>query len=347
MLYVTTRSNRDAYTANRAVLESRGPDGGLYVPFRLPVFSQDEIAGLPDYGFAHNVAHVLNVFFNTKLTEWDVAFCIGRNPVRIKRLSSRIAVGECWHNPQWDFSFLVKTISEQICIKAPGVQAEGDWPGIAIRIAILFGVFGELLRSGVLEVGSELDASVSSDDFSAPISLWYARTMGLPVGSIICCCNENNTLWDLFHNGQFRTDAVAVTTDLPFADVTLPVSLERLIHACGGPLEVVKYLDACRLGRGYYPSESLIHVMRRGIHVSVVSQSRTNSTISTVLNSTGYVLSPYAALAYAGLQDYASHHGSGRFSLVMSERSPRKDIRSICRALNAPEEEIKRLLDVS
>ena len=46
MLYVTTRNNRDAYTAQRVLRENRGPDGGLYVPFREPVFSREEIDAL-------------------------------------------------------------------------------------------------------------------------------------------------------------------------------------------------------------------------------------------------------------------------------------------------------------
>ena len=41
MLYVTTRNNRDAYTARRALTENRGPDGGFFVPFREPVFTPE------------------------------------------------------------------------------------------------------------------------------------------------------------------------------------------------------------------------------------------------------------------------------------------------------------------
>ena len=48
MLYVTTRNNRDAYTAQRVLRENRGPDGGLYVPFREPVFSREEIDALKE-----------------------------------------------------------------------------------------------------------------------------------------------------------------------------------------------------------------------------------------------------------------------------------------------------------
>ena len=45
MLYVTTRDSRDAYTANRALSENRGPEGGFYVPMRLPHFEAEELKG--------------------------------------------------------------------------------------------------------------------------------------------------------------------------------------------------------------------------------------------------------------------------------------------------------------
>ena len=103
MLYVTTRNNRDAYTAQRVLRKNRGPDGGLYVPFREPVFSREEIDALKEKSFHQCVAEVLNRLFNTKLTRWDVEFCVGRYPVRLVNLPQRIIAGECWHNPEWTF----------------------------------------------------------------------------------------------------------------------------------------------------------------------------------------------------------------------------------------------------
>ncbi len=80
MLYVTTRNNRDAYTAQRVLRENRGPDGGLYVPFREPVFSREEIDALKEKSFHQCVAEVLNRLFITKLTRWDVEFCVRQHP---------------------------------------------------------------------------------------------------------------------------------------------------------------------------------------------------------------------------------------------------------------------------
>ena len=36
MLYVTTRNNNDVFTAQHALAENRGADGGLYIPFANP-----------------------------------------------------------------------------------------------------------------------------------------------------------------------------------------------------------------------------------------------------------------------------------------------------------------------
>ena len=43
MLYVSTRNTAATYTAHRAIHETRTPDGGVYVPFLVPVFSAEQL----------------------------------------------------------------------------------------------------------------------------------------------------------------------------------------------------------------------------------------------------------------------------------------------------------------
>lgn len=121
---------------------------------------------------------------------------------------------------------------------------------------------------------STWDISVVCGNFDLPMSAWYARAWGLPIGNIICCCNENGNLWNLIHHGQFRTDMVSTPTGTPEADVTLPAGLERLIYACGGLAEVDIYLDACRRGGMYCPRDSVLSRLGEGLDVSVVSSRR-------------------------------------------------------------------------
>ena len=344
MLYVTTRSNRDAYTPQRILTDCRGEDGGLYIPLHDPKFAPEEIDAFGEKPFNQCVAELLNIQFNTKLTSWDVDFAVGRYPVRLKKLNQRIIMGELWHNPSWVFSAMAAHLTQRIS-KEPVSKIKGDWAPIGVRIAILFGIYGELKRSGMANREMPFDISTVSGDFSGPISAWYARKWGLPIGNIICCCNENSDIWNLVCHGQFRTDGVAKPTSTPDADVVLPESLERLISAVAGQREVEKYLSCIRTGATYYADELVLRELRRGLYVAVVSQPRVRDTIPSVYGNIGYVLSPYDALSYAGLLDYRSKTGARRYALVMSEKAPICDLNMVADALHTTTAELKSYLD--
>lgn len=343
MLYVTTRNSRDVFTANRAVQETRGEDGGLYVPFHLPVYSPEEIAAFGEKSFHACVAQILNQLFHTHLNAWDVEFCVGRYAVRLANLKQRILVAECWHNPQLQFSCMVNQLTS--CIRGTESEpASGDWMQIGVGIAVLFGIFGELIREDLASMDKRVDVSLVCGDFSGVMSAWYARQMGLPVGNIVVCCNENNTVWDLMTHGQLRTDSVCIRTDTPDTDITLPVSLERLIYAVGGETAVWEYLSVCRRGGMYVPDPLLHSKLREGLYVSVVSQPRLRSMIPNVFSTNRYILSFYSALAYGGLMDYRSGTGSRRTALILADRSPVCEAERISAMLGIESGELEALL---
>lgn len=337
MLYVTTRNNRDAFTANRALTENRCPEGGHYLPFRHLRFSEDEISVLLEQSPGQCVAEILNRLFRAKLTGWDVDFCIGRHPVRMENLPHRILLAECWHTPGYRFDRIVRSLARRITGNEGSVSG---WLEIGIRTAVLFGIFSELRREGIFQA----DISCLSGDFVMPVSAWYARRWGLPVGQILCCCNENHALWDLVCHGQMRTDAVSIPTILPAADVTVPEHLERIIYECGGFSETQTYLDACRKGRSYCPPDLVHERLRNELCVAVVSSGRIPETISGVYRSHGILMSRSTALSYAGLLDHRAKTGSTGYALVWSEESPASEAAVIGGILGVPVEALEDLL---
>lgn len=339
MLYVTTRSNLDVFTAHRALTESRGPDGGQYLPFRSPTFSDGQLQELSGLPFNECVARLLNRMFGSKLGKFDVDFAIGRYPVRLAQLSHRILVGECWHNPQLHFGRTVDGLTRLLRERTDIVP--GEWLPIGIRVAILFAVYAALLAEGTVQAGEKVDISLVSGEFDGAISAWYARQWGLPIGSIICCCNENSELWNLIAQGQLRTDSVCSCTVTTDADISLPSCLERLIHGCGGPEEVERYLDRCRRGGMYVPSERVLQKLRDGLYVSVISSHRTLRTIPSVYATHRYLMSPYTALAYSGLLDYRAKTGQLRRSIVIADRSPVRERETVASALGVSPEKLK------
>lgn len=344
MLYVTTRSDSDAFTAQRVLCEKRSGDGGLYVPFRSPLYSPEDIDSIARKRFSAAVAELINLQFNTRLTSREVDLALGRYPVRLEKLSHRILVAECWHNTRGCLDRMAENLASLINTDS-GREVKGDWLSIAVRIAILFGIYGELNRAGMADRENPFDISVVSGDFTGAISAWYARSWGLPIGSIVVCCNENNGLWNLLSLGQLRTDGVPISTRTSLADVTVPENLERLIHAVAGAGEAAHWFACVKNGATYYLPATFLPNLRNGLQISVVSQVRMFSTISNCFATLGYLMSPYDALCHSGLLDYRSRTGSSGTAVILSERSAELDLETVAQALDKEPEQVKQYLD--
>lgn len=344
MLYATTRLDTDAYRPQRVLTQKRGCDGGLYVPFRSPQFSPEQIDAFAGMSFSSCVAEILNLQFDTKLTSWDLDFAVGRYPVRLRRLSGKILMAEAWHNTRGDLNRTTEKLAELL---NGGTEAalEGDWISIAVRIAVLFGVYAELYRAGIADRNNPFDVSTICGDFISPVSAWYARQWGLPIGNIICSCNENSGLWNLIAHGQLRTDTQTLATLTPATDVVIPESLERLICAVLGTDEALTFAACAAQRKNYYLQPMQLQQLRQGLYVSVVSQPRMLSTVSNAFASGDGVLSPYDALCHGGLLDYRSRTGIGRWGLILSEYAPERDLKTISEAIGCTAAQLKSYLD--
>lgn len=343
MLYLSTRNSTETYTSARVLTQGRAPDGGLFVPFYTGPFPREDMEKLGQMPFNDIVARMLNIQFQTHLTGHDVRLCVGKTPVRLNQLSNRILAGECWHNLEGSYTCLVHNLIRHICPDASTVS--GSWAEVGVGACVLFGIFGELMGRGLVSFDKKADVSLVSGDFAMAMSCWYARSWGLPIENIVCCCNENNGLWNLFAHGSMRTDLISIPTLIPEADVAVPESLERLIHGCGGVEEVLSYVEKLRQGATYYPTDAVLDKLVSGIFVSVVSSRRMLDTIPNAYATHNYILSPYSALAYAGLMDFRAKKGGSRMGIVLCDRSPLLEAETVCRALNMTAEELKQNLE--
>lgn len=334
MQYVTTRNNDILYTWLDALNDSNAPDGGFFIPAQMPVFTEAEITAFAMKNPNQAVAEILNLFFDTELTRWDIDFTAGRYPVRLRSIVRRIAIAEMWHNCDWEFSRTVRDLAALVRGTRDTSMNVGTWFEIVLRIGVLFGVFGELMRDGIAAVDKKVDISVPSGDGSALMAAWYARYLGLPVGDIIVCCNENNNLWNLIRQGEIRTGIALKDTCTPGCDKVYPETLEYLIFACGGSQGAAQFAECCREGCAYFPDAVTLQNLQTGIYVSVVGQHRVESTIPTIYKNHGYVFGPYSALCYAGLMDYRSRTGSADFALIPSERGALRDDKFVAGEMN-------------
>lgn len=344
MLYVTTRGTQDAFTAYRAIRQDRGPDGGFFVPMCMPILTPAEISSLSEKTFGQNVADILNLFFGTKLTGWDVDVTIGRRIFTAKSVGHRTFVGQLWHDAHGSIGWVLRSLAERIVPELSGDDTLPNWLEIGIRIGILFGVFGELLATGQITREKGIDVAVSTGTFAMPMALWHGRKMGLPIQKIVCGCNENGALWDLLNKGTVDTSALAVKTTTPAADFAIPPNLERLIEGSLGREEALSYWWSCTEGGSYHVSETDLPLLSNGLFAAVISRERVASIIPSVYRTHRYILDPYTALAYGALADYRACTGSVGTTLVLAERSPVCSEALVAECMHVTPKDLKRML---
>lgn len=313
MLYITTRDNKDTFTAHRALTEAVAPDGGVFVPFRLPRYTPDEITALKGKSFGTIVAEILNAFFSSRLNGWDVDFCIGRNACKLVSVHHKIMVAELWHNPDGRYDYIENSLYKTIAGADNGNPNNTGWFRIAVRIAVLFALYGEMLNHGALAENETFDVSVFGEDLSKPAAVWYARRMGLPIGKIISAFNENSLAWELLQRGVFHTAT---------AEQEMLLEAEHLIHGILSYDDVQTYCMKCQAGQTYTLKEIKQQALSEDFFCPVVGNTRSVSIISSVYKSCSYLMDPPTSLCYGALQDYRANTGSRRVTLLFAEQTP-------------------------
>ena len=336
MLYATTRSKTDTYTAHRTLFEDRAPDGGFFVPFRMP---NVDIQSLKENSFSEAVAEILNVFFSTGITAWDVDCCIGKSAARIISMPHRVLLAHFWNNPDGDYGYICRRLHEKLCGEI--AASVTDWANVAIRISVLFGIYTILHKMGI----DQFDLTVNTGDFSIPVAAWYARKMGLPIGTIICACNDNSAAWDFIHRGELNTAMCTVKTVTPELDVANPFGVERLIYESFGLEEAGKYVEASCRNRIYQIRPDMTQNIGQGMFVSVVGKDRIEAVMNSVYRSNDCILDPYTAVSYGSLQDYRAKTGESWPTVLLWDRSPVRDMSLVQKATGLTKIEIEKLIN--
>ena len=316
MLYQNTRNKIDTYTAHRVLHREATIGEGQILPMTLPAFDEDELQQVLSLHFAETVSEILNVFFPGKITALDISFALGKAPARVDAIGQKVLMGVLWDNQSRSAEHLINTINDKLCGEA---QKPTAWTRICIQIAVLFGLFADLKRQGV----EQADVAVAAGDLETAFAVWYARNMGLPVGTIICVCNENSNCWDFLRRGSLNTGAQTVNTALSEMDVQLPLHLESLLFATLGRNAVEQYLNTANHAGIYTLDEEQLLVVNDGIYACVVGSNRVTDVISSVAKTDCYALDGYAAAVYGGVQDYRAKTGRNSHTLVWADHSPR------------------------
>ena len=314
MLYITTNDRKDAHTAYKTLVSDCAADGGVYIPFRFPKYDEIQLHQLMEMSFSDVVAQVLNTFFSAQLTAWDVDFAIGRSPLKLATVGRKIVVSELWHNHSGSYDCLERNLFKKLSANS-GIAADPtDWARIAIRIAVLFGIYGQMHKDGTVAWYDTPDVVMEAGNYFEPIAAYYAKIMGLPMGKIIVCCNnETALLWDLIQRNTVSTSALS-------QELTLGIA--RLLYGVYGSEELDRFIQASGAKRTYAPDDAQAERLADTFFCVVVSTDRLASLVNGVLKTDDYRIDEKTAMSFGAVQDYRAKAGESNLTLVFSENKP-------------------------
>ena len=305
MLYLTTRNKADSYTAYRVLRTEKAPDGGQFLPMQLPVLTDYQLAEFEQLNFGSIAAAMINLFFGTKLTGWDVDFAVGRQAVTLTSAGYNIFVAETWHNPAGTHVYLVQRIYSLACGEKYTAVKPSLWFEAVVDIALLFAMHAKLCQQGIYE----FDIALESGNLQQLFALRYAQKMGLPIGKIILGSAPDDGLWEFASHGEYATAGKAHST-----------GLEALLWMEFGHDEAAKLLGKAQKKAIYHLDNPKLDLFRKNMFISVVGRDRTAS----VGKSGQFPMNLSTARAFGALQDYRAKTGINRNTLLLSVSKPQQ-----------------------
>ncbi len=313
MLYRSTRNKIDSFTAYRALRQDRGADYGYILPLRVPYFDSVKIEAMKTAEFSENVADLLNLFFGSSFTAWDVESTIGKSPLQLVECSQKIILAQCWKNTASIMAYYQQNIYERLC-PDKGVKPTA-WAKLAIRIG--------LVAATVLHLPeTEVDVAVNAGDFEQAVAVYYCRMMGIPIRKILIACNENSNIWDFAYRGVIHCGATLQKTNYPEQDRVIPDLFEAYLFLAYGYEETQRFLKAASAKQDYQLPEESDAPAIDNLFASVVGQDRIPAVISSFHSKNGLSVNPYTAFSLGALQDYRAKAGESNPTLVFEEAAP-------------------------
>ena len=196
---------------------------------------------------------------------------------------------------------------------------------LAPQIMYYFRSYRDLLDSGKIKLGDEVNFSVPTGNFGDILAGYLAKQLGLPVGTLICASNANNVLTDFIRTGTYDRQRPLLKTTSPSMDILVSSNLERLLYLLSGDTALVAELMGKLNKEGAYtvPADLLAKIQSE-FWAAYCDDARADEIMGRVYKDYGYLCDPHTASGWAAAEDYIAETGDKRAMVVLSTASPYK-----------------------
>lgn len=307
MLYLSTRNKTESYTAYRVLRSERAVCDGMFMPMHLPVMDDIALASFERMNTGEAIASIMNLFFDTNISAWDVDFAVGRQAVELVSFGYKVSLAESWHNPAGSYDYFVNCLYSLAIGEKQTKRIPNAWFQTAVHIALLFAVYGKYCRQDIYT----FDIAVDADDMQLLLAIRYAQKMGLPVRKIILGTSEVNGLWELFSYGVYQTNRKRI---VPGFDALLWLEF--------GYREAQNYLQCIQDKVIYRVKDTRVDALHNSGFSAVVGDNRVGNIVENMLSTNNYTMEKETARAFGALQDYRAKTGENRNTLLFAKNNP-------------------------
>ncbi len=195
--------------------------------------------------------------------------------------------------------------------------------------------YAKMVKSGEIKNGDNINVVVPTGNFGNILAAFYAKNMGLPIGTLICASNENKVLYDFFATGTYDKNREFVLTSSPSMDILISSNLERLIYCiAGNDAQKNQELMVSLQEKGSYTITEEMRQQLTSFYGNYASENETAATIREIFKDAGYVIDPHTAVAAAVYKKYQTETGDQTKTVIASTASPYKFTRSVMTAID-------------
>lgn len=213
-----------------------------------------------------------------------------------------------------------------------------NWGRVLPQVVYYISAYCDLLKAGRITMGQKINFCVPTGNFGDILAGFYAKTMGLPVKTLICASNSNNVLTDFIETGVYDRNRPFYTTASPSMDILISSNLERLLYQLSGSDEQVRgYMNALNTTGRYEVSPELKAKIQENFAAGWCSDQAAADNIAKVFGTEGYLMDTHTAVAYTVLEQYRKKTGDDTLSVVLSTASPYKFCASVLEAMGVSE----------
>ncbi len=217
-----------------------------------------------------------------------------------------------------------------------------NWGRLLPQIVYYVSAYCDLVKAEKLKVGDLMNVVVPTGNFGNILAAWYAKTMGLPIGKLICASNTNNVLTEFIRMGVYNKNRDFVATISPSMDILISSNLERFLYDIteGDDIRIKHWMDELAQMGHYDVGCEVKAKIHEHFYAGYCDDNTTKDTIAKVWKEHSYLIDTHTAVGVHVYEQYKRETGDETLAIIASTANPFKFNQSVLEAITGKEEQV-------